>query len=176
MKKSNLKSKKVRIITRKIRKYPVKPFGPKQKKVLTKKAKKQILIVRKYKKILKVKKASYSRKYNRELSKVMKEKGYFPEAIERAKKYTLTGKAVKVAIAKIPLINIRMGKGKKVSFLVKGKGWMVKKRFKALVGATKYQAIIKHYRELFNLSLKEARALYRTLRGEFGEKIRKVIY
>jgi hypothetical protein len=167
---------KIKIITKKIRKYERKPFGPKQKKVLTKKAKAQIVLVRKYKKLLKAKKGAYARKYNSELTKVMKKKGYFPEDIARAKKYTLTGKAVKAAIVKIPLKNIRFGKGKKVKFLVEGKGWISKKSFNRLVGTTKYWAIIKHYRELFNLTLKEARELYRALRGEFGEKIRKAIY
>jgi hypothetical protein len=166
------KSEKIIIKTAKIRRFVKKPYGPKQKKVLTKKAKRQIAEIRKYRKLVKGKKAAFTRKYNRELVKVMKQKGYFPEDIERAKKYTLTGKAIKAAIVKLPVTRISVQKNK---YFVGGK-WISKKSMQTQIRNAKYWASVHLYMDLYGITLKEAKSLYSALRGEFGEKIRKAIY
>jgi len=164
---------KPHIITRPPRKYLIKEIGPKQAEIVTKKAQKRITEAALLGKISSAKKGSYTAKYNRELEKVMREKGYFQEGIDRAKKYSLTGKAVKIAIAKIPLSNINM---EKMEFFVEGKGWMKEKAYQSMVRSIVYWAKVKHYQALFNISLLEAQELYEDLRGEFGERIRKAIY
>jgi len=166
------KSYKVHYKIKAIHPYPVKEFGPKQKTKLTKKAKSQIAQVKKYKRIIKNRKAVIARKYTQAINK---SKHFLPAEKERARKYTLTGKAVKIAVSNIPVEKVRIGKKTK-GYKIKGKGWYSEKRFKSLVKITKYNSIIKHYRELYKISQKEARELYRLLRGEYGHKARQAIY
>ena len=58
----------------------------------------------------------------------------------------------------------------------KGK-FISKTKAKRVIWAYRYNRTIKHYRELYGLSMKEARELWRALRDEnYGEAVFKALY
>lgn len=118
---------------------------------------------------------------------------YTPEQIANAKKFRLSGKVVRTKAASI---NTRWSKDGKTAYVLKPKGARLSKNskrihngkfrgrvkmsasaFEASMKATLYHARIRHYRALYDLTQKEAQALYRSLHDkDFGATVLKALY
>ena len=193
--KSVSKTRKVRAARRTSRSTPIvryRPYPKKRFNVGKGKPPKRILDLRKkafkYKKVGEKQRAKAQRIVNKRLAENMRADGYTEEAIKAAKKYSLTGR-VKFAETKryrwtdrtFKTVRYKTKKGwrkRRVvkSFKVNGK-WISAQRFNAKVRISRYNAVIKHYRIMYGLNLKEAQELYRGLRDEkFGQKVFEALY
>ena len=156
-----------RVAPKLARGYPVKRFnkgkGPTPKKILAIAAK-----ARQYKKTGRGKASKLSRKYNAALDKRLAARGYTPDHIRAVKKYRLSGR---LAVLSITEVTYSAGR-----FRYKGK-YISKTKAKRVIWMYRYNRTIKHYRELYGLSVDEARQLWRALRDEnFGEAVFKALY
>lgn len=162
----------------------IKPFDKGKNRL----APKKILLLRKkafkYKRKGRVQERKLLRKINKQLVVDMQLVGYTAEAIKSAKKLRLTVKVKKVEELKYRVTKVtfqkEVRKGKKKrrikSYKVNGK-WISAKRFLAKIRMSKYNAVIKHYRSMYGITLAEARELYRGLRDvNFGRRIFEALY
>lgn len=180
-------------------------FRPKAKKSynkgknrpLPKYVKQRIAAAKTYKARAKGKRGALSKKYNAALRREMAAAGYTPDQVRASANFTLTGKAVYARAPKLRYeqirkktvtykVRLKSGKYKGhlrkrtktviTAFKYKGR-WKTPAEFKRTVFMYRYNAILKHYRELYSLSMKEAQALYRALRDEnYGEFVFKALY
>ena len=152
------------------------------------KVRKLISKARTYRKARRDRASLVSRNANKRLVRALEAQGYTRDYISRAKRKTLTGRVVRAAVQKYYYTDRRFktvkkrvkGKIRKVkvvsSYRVNGR-WMSAPRFRAKVQMTKYNAVLRHYRELYGLTLKEARELYRGLRDQFwGQRVFNALY
>ena len=147
--------------------YAVKKYnkgkGPLPKKVQAIAAK-----ARRYKNVGQGKASKLGKKYTAALDKRLAARGYTPDHIRAVKKYRLTGRISALSVTEVTYTHGRLKyKGKYIS----------KTKAKRVIWAYRYNRTIKHYRELYGLSMKEARELWRALRDEnYGEAVFKALY
>jgi len=128
------------------------------------------------KKYVKNRKKILSRKYNKELKKVLEQRGYFKEEIEAAMKYSLPRKGVEIALAKVEVR--KYSRDRKKAYVAK-KGWIKVDTLNRSLRMKVYHARLKTYRDLLGIGHKEAQELYRQLRFKKTKEIfeiRKYIY
>ena len=157
------------------RTYKKKPLPARHPKYLDE----QMKLARKYKARGAKRKRSLERQYNAEIDK--RYKHLSAEDRRRIKKRRLTFKLVDERRSQIVLTS-HPNRGKhKGEYRVIYKGhpkgkWLTSKQFSGLMYRTKRKAIIDHYKALYNLSTKEARALYKSMRGKWGWWVRAALY
>lgn len=148
--------------------FPIPEYNKGKGKAVPQKVKKLIAKARKYKGKAKGKTSSMSRAFNKKLERQLATSGYTPDYIREAKKRRLSGKVIAVAVHQV--------KFERGHYKYKGR-FISKTKAKRVIWAFKYNATIKHYRELYGLSLKEARELWKGLRDEsFGQQVFKALY
>jgi hypothetical protein len=115
---------------------------------LSKENRKLLSYVKKYK-------AGVAKKYNRELVKVLKEKGWFKQEINWAKKYSLVGKNVEIARANINVekYNKANTKGK-----INGK-WYTKKQISAKYKRAVKKARLGSYMDILGVTKEKAKKI-----------------
>jgi len=123
---------------------------------------------RRYKERGKDKRSALSRKLNKRLEAELKGHEYTPEYIKKAKGRRISGKLVFLATAQVTRYYGR--------YRYKGK-FISQTKAKRVVRMLKYNALIKHYKDVYGLSHKEAQVLWRGLRdAEWGQQIFKALY
>jgi hypothetical protein len=148
--------------------YKVQEFNKGKGKPIPKRVKALVTKARKYKGIGKGKTSALSKAFNRKLEKQLASAGYTPDYIREAKKRRLSGKVIAVAVSQV--------KFERGRYRYKGK-FITQTKAKHVIWAYKYNATIKHYRELYGLTQKEAQELWRGLRDEsFGQQVFKALY
>jgi len=156
-----------RVAPKLARGYAVKKYnkgkGPAPKRILVIAAK-----ARQYKKTGRGNVSKLSKRYNAALDKRLAARGYTPDHIRAVKKYRLSGRISVLAVTEVSYSRGR--------FKYKGR-YISKTKAKRVMWMYRYNRTIKHYRELYGLSVKEARELWRALRDEnFGEAVFKALY
>jgi hypothetical protein len=119
-----------------------------KKKKLSKENKKLFSYVKKYK-------SRVAKKYNADLVKSMKKKGYFKMEINFAKKYSLVGKNVLVAVDKIVIERYNKNNTK---VLVKGK-WIGLKKLAAMKRRVVKATRIKSYQDILGVTKEKAKKI-----------------
>jgi hypothetical protein len=137
-------------------------------KATPQKIKRLIAKARKYKGKAKGRTSAMSRAFNKKLERQLAASGYTPHYIREAKKRRLSGKVIAVAVT-----HVKFERGR---YRYKGR-FITQKKAKHVIWAFKYNATIKHYRELYGLTQKEAQELWRGLRdANFGQQVFKALY
>ena len=148
--------------------YPIPEYNKGKGKPVPKKFKKLISKARKYRGKAKGKTSSFTRSFNKKLERQLAASGYTPDFIRAAKKRRLSGKVIAVAVT-----HVKFERGR---YKYKGR-FITKTKAKHVIWAYKYNATIKHYKELYGLTQKEAQELWRGLRNvNFGQQVFKALY
>jgi len=148
--------------------FPVPQYNKGKGKPTPQRVKKLVAKARKYRAKAKGKTSAMSRAFNKKLERQLAAAGYTPDYIREAKKRRLSGKVIAVAVT-----HVKYERGR---FKFKGR-FITKTKAKHIIWAYKYNATIKHYRELYGLTQKEAQELWRGLRDEkFGQQVFKALY
>jgi len=147
-----------------------------------------------YKRKAKKREVPLVRRYQEELTRLMKKRNYAPSAIEKMKTFSPTGIVRKRAIMKVRFTAKRYKYEKRKYYSKKAKRhytrkvrivthykvggkWVPKASFRGKIRAAQYNAVIAHYRELYGLNRKEAQKLYRMLRNaKWGQEIYIALY
>jgi hypothetical protein len=148
--------------------FPVPEYNKGKGKKVPQKVKNLIAKARKYRGVGKGKTSSMSRAFNKKLERQLASAGYTPDYIREAKKRRLSGKVIAAAVTQV--------KFERGRYRYKGR-FISKTKAKHVLWAFKYNATIKHYRELYGLTQKEAQELWKGLRDEsFGQQVFKALY
>jgi hypothetical protein len=123
-----------------------------KRKVNKKKFSKETKQILKY---VKANKAAVAKKYNSDLVRIMKKKGYFPDEIAAAKHYSLVGKNVHNAIDKLPLM---IPNKSLTRFKYRGK-WITPKQKNSIIKGVVKRARIKSYMDILGVTKKQAQKI-----------------
>lgn len=136
---------------------------------------KPVYPLKRYEKRIKEKKGVFRRKYGRELVRVLREKGYTSEEIDRVKKYTLVG--VMKRLEKEKVIVTKYSKDRKKAF-VRGEGWRSVSSLNRALKLKEYWGKVKAYKELMGISVSEARKLLKRMEKDerFRMELKKLVY
>jgi hypothetical protein len=119
--------------------------------LLSKETKKLYTYVKKHKSVV-------ARKYNTDLEKMMKDKGYFYSQIVQARRYSLVGKKVRTKVAVI----VKRYNKNNTKGLVKGK-WIGIKKVRSLEKRTIKAARIRSYMDILGISKEKAKEVYKEI-------------